>query len=204
VRPLLAYGASGMVLLGMVQIIGNQFGFDRNGFRVFVLCGAPRRDILLGKNLAFAPLALGLMVLMVVLVQVICPMRIDRFLATLPQMVSMYFAFCAVANCLAIFVPMRIASGSFKPANPKATAALLQVVFVFMLPWVMAPMLLPLGIELALEALGWVEGVPVCLLLSVVECVVVVGLYRLVLTWQGGWLQAREQKILEIVTTKAE
>jgi hypothetical protein len=40
--------------------------------------------------------------------------------------------------------------------------------------------------------------------LSLVECVAVVYLYRLVLTWQGRLLHAREQKILETVTTKAE
>ena len=48
-----------MILLTMIQLVGNQFGFDRSGFRVYVLCAAPRRDILLGKNLAVAPLALG-------------------------------------------------------------------------------------------------------------------------------------------------
>ena len=56
-RTLLAFGAMAMTLLSFVQLVGNQFGFDRGGFRVFVLCPAPRRDILLGKNLAVAPIA---------------------------------------------------------------------------------------------------------------------------------------------------
>ena len=34
-RPLLPFGCMGMVLLTTVQFIGNQFGFDRDGFRVF-------------------------------------------------------------------------------------------------------------------------------------------------------------------------
>ena len=58
-RPLVAIGGMAFVLLGVVQMMANQFGFDRDGFRVFVLSAAPRRDILLGKNLAFAPLAAG-------------------------------------------------------------------------------------------------------------------------------------------------
>ena len=49
----------GIALFGVLQLMSNQFGFDRDGFRVFVLCAAPRRDILLGKNLSFAPLALA-------------------------------------------------------------------------------------------------------------------------------------------------
>jgi hypothetical protein len=52
--------------------------------------------------------------------------------------------------------------------------------------------------------LGWLKGVPIFLALSVAECVGVVFFYRLVLTWQGHWLQAREQTILQIVAAKAE
>src|SRR5262249_39278754 len=89
VRPLIAAGAMAMILLSMGQLIGNQFGFDRGGFRVFVLCAARRGDILLGKNLAFAPLALGLGAAAVVVLQAVQPMRLDHFLATVPQFVSM-------------------------------------------------------------------------------------------------------------------
>ena len=53
-RPFLVIGGLLMVLLCLVQFMANQFGFDRDGFRVFVLSAAPGRDILLGKNLGFA------------------------------------------------------------------------------------------------------------------------------------------------------
>ncbi len=205
IRPLLAFGAMTIFLLSMIQLVGNQFGFDRSGFRVFVLCPACRRDILLGKNLAFAPLVLALGAIMIAFIQVVYPMRLDHFLALLPQFISMYLLFCMLANLLSILVPMPIAQGSLKRANPKLIPILLQGVFVlFLFPLVLAPTLLPLGVEFALEKLGWIKGVPICLVLSLVECVVVVYVYRLVLTWQGALLHAREQKILEIVTTKAE
>jgi len=71
-------------------------------------------------------------------------------------------------------------------------------------PLIYLPVLLPLGIEFALEELAGVQGIPICLLLSVVECAAVVYVYRLVLGWEGSLLQAREKKILELVTTKAE
>jgi hypothetical protein len=44
--------------------------------------------------------------------------------------------------------------------------------------------------------------VPICLPLTVLMCAVVLFLYRLALPWQGRLLQAREQKILMVVTTK--
>jgi hypothetical protein len=41
------------------------------------------------------------------------------------------------------------------------------------------------------------------LLLSVVECALIVFIYHLALNWQGELLQGREQSILECVTNRA-
>jgi hypothetical protein len=48
------------------------------------------------------------------------------------------------------------------------------------------------------------EGWPVALVLTLLECAGVVYLYRLALNWQGAVLQWREQKILEAVTVRSE
>jgi hypothetical protein len=204
VRPLVALGAAGMIMLTMIQLMGNQFGFDRSGFRVFVLCSADRKDILLGKNLAFGALALVMGLAAVVVAQIVYPVRLDYFLATLPQLVSMYLLFCVFANLLSILAPMPIAAGSLKPRNPKLIPILFQMAFLFLLPLIFGPVLLPLGVELIAGAFGWMPGVPICLILSAVECVAVVYLYRFILFWQGKLLQARERQILEVVASRAE
>jgi ABC-2 type transport system permease protein len=204
VRPLIAFGATSTILLTLIGLLGNQFGFDRGGFRVFVLSPAPRRDIVFGKNLAIAPLAFGLIAIAILAVQVLQPMRLDHFVAMAPQVLSMFLVLCFLANWMSIFAPMRIAPGSFKPSNPKMLPVLLQMIFVFLFPICLAPTLFPLGIEVGLEWLGWIDGVPLCLALSILECVAVVYLYRLAVTWQGSVLQARELKILDLVTTKTE
>jgi ABC-2 type transport system permease protein len=203
-RPLAAIGAMVFALFTVVQLMGNQFAFDRDGFRVFVLCATPRRDILLGKNLAFVPLAAAMAALMVTIVEVACPMRLEHLLAMLPQFVSMFLSFCILANVLSILAPMPIAAGSLKPAKPKITMILLQIVlFTFLFPLTQAPTVLPLAIEALVEWLGWTAGAPVCLLLTVAECAAFVFIYRLALNLQGDLLQAREQQILEIVTSRA-
>jgi hypothetical protein len=202
VRPLIGFGAMVMVLFSMSGLLGNQFGFDRDGFRVFVLSPARRRDILLGKNLAIAPIAFAMAAVAAALVQVVYPMRADRFLAFVPRFVSMYLLYCIVANVLSILVPMRIAPGSMQPSKPGGLTILLQLVFMFSCPILMSLTLLPVGIELAAEAMG-LRYVPLDLLLSLVECAAIGGIYILLLGLQGDWLQAREQKILQIVTTKA-
>jgi len=204
IRPLFAFGAMVLVLFSTSYLLGNQFGLDRDGFRVYVLSPARRRDILLGKNLAIAPVVLAMGAAAAVFVHVIYPMRLDHFLALGPRFVSMYLLYCLPANTLSIFAPMRIAAGSFQPARPGAIAILLQMLFMFLCPPLLALTLLPLGIEWMAEIMDWRHGMPLDLIFSVVECAIIVCLYGLFLLLQGNWLQAREQRILQIVTTRRE
>jgi hypothetical protein len=203
-RPLPVYGAMAMILFSMVQLIGNQFGFDRNGFRVYVLCAARRSDILLGKNLATAPIAFGMGILVAAALQVLYPMRIDFFLAALVQIISMYLVFCGLANWLSILAPMFVHTGTMKASNIKGIPLLLHLAFMFLFPVAMAPLLLPLAIQFIGEQLGVPHNLPICLLLSLAECAAILYLYRLALHFQGDLLQAREQKILDTVRMKAE
>jgi hypothetical protein len=204
VRPLLGFGAMVMVLFSMTQILGNQFGFDRNGFRVYVLSPACRRDILLGKNLAIAPVALTIAAIAAVVVQFVSPMRLDHFLALAPRFVSMYLLYCLPANVLSILAPIRIASGSFQPSRIGGIAILLQLAFMFVWPIVLAFTLIPLGIDLVVEEMGGLHRIPLDFLLSLLMCVGIIYLYGLILRLQGDWLHAREEQILQIVTTREE
>ncbi|MBI2840473.1 MAG: hypothetical protein HYX75_19310 [Acidobacteria bacterium] len=196
--------ALGITLLSLLQLLGNQFGMDRDGFRALVLSPSSRRDILLGKNLSVAPLALGLGALMIAVVQVLYPMRIDHLLATLAELASTYLIFCVVANFTSIIAPQPLASGSLKPVHPKAIAVLVQFLFLLLLPILIGLSVIPLGAELLLDHFGRLGAVPIYLLCSLPELAIVVWLYGYILTWQGRMLQAREQRILEVVTTKVE
>jgi ABC-2 type transport system permease protein len=203
-RPLVAIGGMVLVLFGVVQLMGNQFGFDRDGFRVFVLSPASRRDILLGKNLIFAPLVLGFAVILLTIVQILCPLGLDHFLGMFPHFVSMFLLFCIFTNLMSIYTPIHVAAGSLKPSNPTFTTVLLQMVmFLVLFPLTQAPTLLPLGIEMLSRFMGWTGGLPIYLLLCLVECAVVVFIYYFSLIWLGELFQAREQKILAVVTKQA-
>jgi hypothetical protein len=195
-------GAAAMVMMTMLQMAGNQFGFDRAGFRVFVLCPAPRREILLGKNLALAPLPLAWGLVSMLAVQWFYPMRLDH-LAALPfLLIAMYLVFCLLANLLSIFAPVPIAAGSFRPSHSRLVPVLLNLVAFFFFPVAFAPLLLPLGVEFAVAELGGVAGLPIALPLSALVCALVGGLYWAALGWQGQVLQLREQLILKVVTSK--
>jgi ABC-2 type transport system permease protein len=203
-RPLTALGAGVAVLLICgVQLIGNQFGYDRGGFRAYVLSPVPRREILLGKNLAVAPLALGMALLMLLLVGAVYPMRFDHYPAAVAQLLAAFLLFCLLANTLSILAPIPLAAGSLQPAKVKAVPILLQMVFLGVLPLAMIPVLIPVGVEVLLAEFAGVQW-PVSLVLSLLVLTGTVFLYRAVLTWEGELLAAREQAVLEAVTSKGE
>ena len=203
IRPLFGVGAMFVVLFGVLQLMSNQFGFDRGGFRIFVLSAASRRDILLGKNLAFAPFVAGMALVLLVAVQVFVPMRVDHFLAMFPQFVSMFLLFCLLTNLLSIYAPIYIAAGALRHSKPKMSVVLSQLLtFVILFPLTQVLTLLPLGIEVLIKSQGWIPQVPVYLILSLLQCALVVLIYRLLLSWQGGLFQSREQQIVEIVTNR--
>jgi ABC-2 type transport system permease protein len=203
-RPFMGLAGIGTALLSLQQLVGNQFGLDRGGFRAYVLSPASRRDILLGKNLSLAPVALGIGILLLVLVQVFYPMRLDHFLATMVELGSTFLIFCVVANLTSILAPTPLASGSLKPAHPKASVVLVNLLFLPLLPILVALAVLPLGIELVCHFFGWLRGVPIYLICALPELAMVGWLYGQAIRWQGGLLHAREQQIMDAVTSKVE
>ncbi|MBM3993731.1 MAG: hypothetical protein FJ303_06210 [Planctomycetes bacterium] len=203
-RPLIIYGAMAMTLFTLGQIGGNQFGFDRAAFRIFVLSPAPRQDILLGKNLALAPIVFGLTLPVVAIVTILVPPRIDHLLALPMQAMSMYLIWCIVQNFLSIVAPMPVATGSLKPLSPRYLPMLMHLAATLTMPIALSPTLLPWGVEAGLVWLGWTGGFPIALLLTALVCGAVIVLYRIMLAWEGDLLQRNEQAILEAVVAKAE
>jgi ABC-2 type transport system permease protein len=204
-RPLIASGGFTFIFFMMLGMVGNQFSFDRAGFRTYVLSPTPRRDILLGKNVAMAPFIVGFMLLTAVIFQFAYPMRIDHFLGLLVQILPMYLVFCLLGNVLSIIAPMPTAAGSMKPVKPKAATILIHMAFLFLFPVALSPTLIPLGIEFLLSLTkSSFAGFPAYLLLAIIEAAVMIWLYPQFLSSEARLLERREQRILEIVTTKAE
>jgi hypothetical protein len=202
-RPLAALGVAGMVqALCVLPLVGNQFGFDRSGFRAYVLSPLPRREILLGKNLAVVPAGVGAGLVALAVVGVVYPMRADHYAAVAAQLAAGFLTLCLGANAMSILAPTPMAAGSLKPSGVRALPALLQTAFGLTLPFLFLPSAVPFAAELLLDGRTGASGRPVALGLSLVTLGVAVVLYRFVLTRQGNWLAAREQKILDVVTSR--
>ena len=83
-------GIALLPFFGVLQILDNQFGFDRSGFRTLVLSPAPRWQILLGKNLALLPLVLGFGLIYVVLAGLVRHVPAVLLLAALVQLLTAF------------------------------------------------------------------------------------------------------------------
>jgi hypothetical protein len=142
--------------------------------------------------------------LLFALLQIFYPMSLGHLLATMAELGSTYLIFCVVANFTSIFSPVPLASGSLRPAHPKASVVLVQLGFMLLLPILIGVAVLPLGIEMICHFLGWLGGVPIYVICALPELGVVAWLYSLAIRSQGRMLHAREQRILEVVTTKVE
>ncbi|MFL5330701.1 MAG: hypothetical protein ACJ8C4_17505 [Gemmataceae bacterium] len=202
--PFITYGAMGMILISMTQFFSNQFGFDRSGFRVFVLSAAPRREILLGKNLAIAPLALGLGFIVAALLQFLMPIPVGYLIAAVPGFITMYLLYCLLTNWASMIAPMPIAAGSLRPTGGKFIPVVVNLALLILIPMTMSPAFIPVAAGVVADSFGWGPGQLYCLILALAECALMIFLYRLVLGIQGENLQARELKILEVVASKAE
>ncbi|HEV8002386.1 MAG TPA: hypothetical protein VGP63_21025 [Planctomycetaceae bacterium] len=207
IRSVLGLAIVVTVVVSLSQVFQNQFGFDRSAFRTFVLSPAPRRQILLGKNLAMAPIVAGASLIFLGILEFMFPLRPTELLATLVEMVSAFLIVCLVGNQMSILLPSAIRQGSMRSSDTKVLRVLLRFIAMLGLLVAFAPLALPLGVDYLLRMFflgqyAWGEWIPVYLILSLLVALATLLVYRTVLDYQGGLLQRRELRILEAVTTK--
>jgi hypothetical protein len=204
VRPFLGTGIMAMVLFSLLQLVCNQFGCDRDGFRGLVLLPMPRDRLLLGKNVAMFPLATAIMLVPLVAVSVMAELSPPVVLATVFQFAAAFLMYCAIGNLASILLPYRIAAGSLKPTKQSWQTSLGVMAVHFSFPMVIWPVFLPPLLGLGLERwIGWPAGW-VNLFATLLLATGFGALYVVTLRPLGRLLQRREQHILRAVTEVRE
>ena len=204
VKPFIATGAIVFVLLGISQLMFNHFGFDRSGFRQLVLLPAPRKWILLGKNLAFAPIAMTMGLTALALATLALRVSPFVFLAAALQLAAAFLLVGMVGNLLSVLVPHHITPGSLKRTKTSATTTLLIIISRMLFPLAMTPLFIPAAAGLLVHRVTSLPAAPVNLLFSAVLAVLLALLYKLSLNPLGELLQRRERQILQVVTEEIE
>jgi hypothetical protein len=199
--------ATGVMVFSMFLMVGfvaNQFGFDRDGFRAFVLSPIERRFILIGKNLAALPAAVGSASLLLVAVTVWLRLSPLVFLATMCQLVSGLCLWAIGGYLLSILVPYRIQPGSLRPTKMPALAMVMLVLSQMAMPLAMSPVFFPPLIGWLAERAGGPPAAVVNLALSAVFALIMVAIYKATLAPFGRLLRSREMRILETVSADVE
>ncbi|MBN2592716.1 MAG: hypothetical protein JXA81_04345 [Sedimentisphaerales bacterium] len=203
-KPLIATGAVVFMCLGLSQLMYNLFGFDRSGFRQLVLLPTPRKQILLGKNLAFLPLAVVTGAILLIFVKIVMDISFVTVISACLQLLAGFLILSMVGNMISIFVPYRIAPGSLKPTKSSTKTTILILVSRLFFPMLMAPIFFPPAIGLLLSRFGRLPAAPVNLLSSAALLALLALFYRLSLDPLGELLQRREKEILDVVTKEIE
>ena len=203
VRPWIGIGALGMSLMGMLQIMLNMFGLDRQGFRAYVLMPAPRRDILLGKNVGIFPIAATLSALMILFAGIVGRMEVTHIISTLLQVAVALLIYFTISNFISIVAPIGMAVGTMKPVSMNVGVFVMQ----FLALLLVAVAVIPAAVALAAEQLAGfaagVHGVPIYLLLTLAELPLALWFYVRMLDLEGRLLQEKEQEILAVISKVA-
>jgi len=204
-KPFMATGAvAAAVVFGAWGLLINQFGFDRDGFRSYVLLPVERHLILLGKNLAALPFCFGFNLLFLAVATGIFRLPPGAVVAACFQIAAIIAVFMTLGNLTSILVPYRFAPGSLKPTKMETIPRIVLIVAAVFGPLFAAPIFVPPALGMLCSRMEWLPGVPVNLIASVALAGVCVLTYALVLRPLGRLLQRRERDILSAVTTEVE
>jgi ABC-2 type transport system permease protein len=203
-KPFIATSVIGFVSYFLFQFYGNQFGYDRDGFRALVLTPADRRWILFGKNLATAPLTFGAGLIVLTIVGVLLRLPLLVLLASLFQLLTMLCVLSIAGDYLSIVAPYRIQAGSMKASKMPAKIILLMMLGTILMPFFLLPIYLSPLAELLWRLCEGPAFVPVNLLSSIAIAGVSLLVYRVALNPLGRLLQSREIDVLNTVTAELE
>lgn len=204
VKLFLGTGGVAFTFFGLLQMLFNQFGYDRDAFRAIILLPASRQQVLLGKNLALAPLILVLGVPLLALLMVVVHLPFFGLVAALLQLVSMFLLVNLAGNAISILVPYRISAGTLKPTKPPAKTVFLIMLCHLTFPLLVAPIFIPPAAAAGLSLWLHFPAPLTDAVLSVGLLAVSILAYWLCLPPLGRLLERREQKIMLVVSQEVE
>lgn len=193
-----------MLFFGIVQLLLNQFGFDRHGFRSIVLLPTSRKHVLLAKNLSFFPLIAIPLALVLVALPWVAHTPFSGVVAGAFQMVTMYMLVCTLGNVFSIGAPFRVHATSLKPSKNSPKTVFLLLMCHFLYPVLCLPIALPPAAEFFAADRGWFENLPINLILSFAVFVCAGLIYFSSLEPLGRWFEKREKQMLEVLTQEVE
>ena len=203
-KPFIACGMVAVSFFGVGTLMTNQFGYDRDGFRMLVLLPTPRWRILLGRNLSLAAVAGVIFLIFLSLGGLLIHLGPVEVLLALLSFVSMFLIYGTLGNLSSVLAPFRIPAGAVQARKVKGLTTLLLMFFSLVSLAVGGLIFVP-------PLMGWLSASAGRLVSALVTlaCAAALTGGTLAVYWTslkplGRLLQARERQILDVVTREKE
>ena len=183
----------------------NIFGFDRSGFRFWVLCALPRSEILRGRNWIFGVMISAIAMVVILISNMIWNYSWLRAFEALLAFFAYLPLYLVLVNIISILAPFPLAAQGFQPKEFTWKSLVLNLGLSLLIPVIMGLTSIPWAIEWGLHwSLPASEKLPVALLLMPILVGCTFWLYEQLLQIVGDLLQSREKSLLEVVTSHVE
>jgi hypothetical protein len=202
--PLIAIGVTLFSMSGVMQIVFNLFGWDREGFRALVLSPMDRGRILLAKNIALFPFLVGLGLVLYLGVAVVTRMDVIFVIGGIIQILTASLILFMVGNLVSIKLPYRIQLGSLKPTKMPVKNVIVMIALTLLFPFYMIPVVAGPTVGMLAGLVGSRLDVLLNIGISVAMCLFVMVVYALMKKPMGRMLQGSERQILQTVTSELE
>jgi len=183
----------------------NIFGFDRSGFRFWVLSPLPRVEILRGRNWIF-----GLMVLTITIVTSAFAAGVWRYhwlreIEAIGASLAFVPIYMVLTNLISILAPFPMSPQGFQPKSFSWKTLVLNFALSALIPALMiacsTPWALEWGLHASIPATKWL---PIALILHPILILTSFWLYERLLSVVAELLEYRELDLLKTVTSSVE
>jgi hypothetical protein len=183
----------------------NIFGFDRSGFRFWVLSSLPRSEILRGRNWMFGVMILAIGLVAMIGTNLLWKYSWLRVLEALAAFFAYLPLYMVLSNIISILAPFPLAAQGFQPKEFHWKSVVLNLALSTLIPILMGLCSVPWAIELGMNlAIPASQKLPIALLLMPLLVGCSWWIYERFLEIVGNLLQSREKELLAIVTSHVE
>ncbi len=191
-------------IIGFLAYQTNIFGVDAGGFLRLSLLSTPRRNILLGANLALSSLVVATSFSMLGILFALSDFPARRLGMAAAGLLFVQLAFCTAGNLCSIYFPVRMEAESMRRQAYQWMMALRVFVGELFLGLVVAPVGLCFFLDAMAQAKWGPDAFPAGLAAELGLVAVMALIYGLTLSGVGDLLLSREQRILESLARKRE
>jgi hypothetical protein len=184
----------------------NIFGFDRSGFRFWVLSSIPRSDILKGRNWMFGAMLLVIVLALLIFTNILWSYSWLRVVEALAAFLAYLPLYLALSNVIAILAPFPVPVQGFQGAKDFSWKSLvLNMALSSLMPVILTLCSVPWGIEWGIHKLQPAfRSVPIALLCMPFLIGLAWWLYGRLIELIGQLLQSQQENLLKVVTSKSE